>query len=164
MTVRQLTTNMNRSLDDVQEAMLYTKGAPDIHPSTKLEDMNIIKEIVKKCAMRIKIVARPSEQTAEQELERDVFKRPPADPNDLKPRAPVVTVMGHVDHGKTTLLDSLRGAAVAESEAGGITQHIGAFIVELNNGERVTFLDTPGHAAFSTVCYGAYFAIIEIKF
>ncbi|KAM7394853.1 hypothetical protein PAMP_021633 [Pampus punctatissimus] len=148
MTVKALAEAMNKDFNHVLEALLNTEvDVYAMQPNSVLKE-HLIKEVVTRSGMKY----RWAKLSVSREREnRDAHRRPPADPTRAEPRHPVVTIMGHVDHGKTTLLDSLRKSQMVSMEAGGITQHIGAFLVQLPTGEKITFLDTPGHAAFSSI-------------
>ncbi|XP_011167443.1 translation initiation factor IF-2, mitochondrial isoform X1 [Solenopsis invicta] len=152
MTVSELATSTGRDINDVIDAIYLSDSHNSLeryNKNTIIEDSNVLHNAVRKLGVKFKVIPRPDDKEEEVTKDCNVVKRPPPDESVLIKRRPVVTIMGHVDHGKTTLLDTLRNTSVVKMEFGGITQHIGAFNVTLETGETITFLDTPGHAAFN---------------
>ncbi len=140
ITLQELAQRMNERVADVVKFM-FKQG--ELLRGNDIVDADTAELIAVEFGHTVK---RVREGDVEVGLEGE-----PDRPEDLLPRPPIVTIMGHVDHGKTSLLDALRKTDVASGEAGGITQHIGAYQVQLKSGERITFLDTPGHAAFTAM-------------
>ncbi len=140
ITVQELANRMAERSADVIKALMKMGVMATINQNI---DTDTAELLVTEFGHKIKRVA---EADVEEGLKGESDS-----PESLKPRPPVVTVMGHVDHGKTSLLDALRSTDVAAGEAGGITQHIGAYQVKLRNGQQITFIDTPGHQAFTAM-------------
>ena len=147
ITVRDLAQAIQSSPIDIIKSLMANGVMANINQQIDFDTAAIVA-----AEMGYEAALETPERAEEETGEIPMWRRAIAveDPKDLVVRSPVVTILGHVDHGKTTLLDAIRHANVAEGEAGGITQHIGAYQVELK-GRTITFLDTPGHAAFTAM-------------